>query len=807
MSNPQQSENIRDRWRRWLQTLSFFAVIVILAAVLFLSGTVQRNEHLRQEATAVAQEQTGVVQTRRWPTKHAFQETGMAGETMARATWTVEALYAGQTARPARETAGVITQHAQETARPAQETAQAVVLHEQQTLSAEVQAARQSTPVAAAGDVISPESAGRVQLLARWGKGALYALLWSPDGRLLAVGTGRGVDLYQREADPTGSLLLSPVRHLDTGDWAMSLAFSPDSAMLAVGLINRRAQLWEVSTGALLREMAKTYDAVVQILFAPDGSLIFSGLDRGAAGTEMAYYVRREANGSDWYPPLEQVGASALSPDGTLVACARDNGAIDLWRVGGEIEKSISITGSITRMLFSPDGTTLAVVLFTREVQLWRVADGTLLATLPASSAQAGPMLAFTADGQTMISWEGKMLHLWSVPDGKPGGAIELGYESSRRSDPWSFQTIAPDPSGKIIALADNNIGQVSFWQVSELTSTLAQGGDGRPADGVSITTTEGYTLPATLPLTLSALSQSVLQGYMDPSTQIAFTPDGRRLLAVDQMRKAWLWDLAAGAPQAAMFELPAVLDSSAYSAPTLTSVILAADGSSAVTGYSDGKTAIWDVAGGRVVCVNNPGGPGPYDISSIYTEVLSPGGIYLAVAGDNRVVVRMACGGNLIQTFDVPARPYYLFFSPDGRLLAAELQDGRLYLWRVAEGELIGAITKEAPPWYWVAFSPDGTLVALAGTNPAVYRVEDLLPAYTLPGARVVTTAFSPDGRLLVVADGDGTVSLRRPEDGELLATLPERLIAVTGIVFSRDQRLLALNSSDGTIAVWGVR
>ncbi len=773
MDGSRQSENIRDRWRRWLQTLSFFAVVVILAVVFFLSATVQHNESVRREATAVAQEQTGVVQTRRWPTKHAFQETGMAGETMARATWTVEALYA------------------QETARPARETADAIAVREQQTLGAEIQAARQSTPVAAAADVISPESAGRVQQLARWGQGALIAVLWSPDGRLLAVGTNLGVDLYGRESD--SSVPLALVRHLDTQNPVSCLSFSPDGTELAVGLGFEGSQVWAVSTGALDRTVDSSRRYVDQLRFAPDGTLAFLAINDAEAPPKA--YASLESGGSIFTPlsPFS-LGNPALSSDGTLLAYGQDGGTITIWR-SGEIEKSLSAAERSVWLVFSPDGTVLAHFSYAGTLQLWSVVDGTLLATLESTTKRMATGLAFSADGKALASWEEGVLRLWSVPDGQLKATVDIGHE---RTDGWGIQALALDPGGRVVTLADNDAGQVSFWQVSGLA--VAQGENDRPGatptGGAAAPMTEG---PASISSVLSPVSQPALRGYLNPMMQLAFTPDSRRLLTVELGGRAWLWDLATGAPRAVLS-----CPGSSASGPLMAGAALADDGSTILTTCPDGKAVVWDTAGEQVVSTMG-GGP---SYTQPYPPALSPGGTYLATAAEKKVVLWSLHDGSLAYSFDVPSDAVDLTFSPDGSLFAAGLESGQLYLWRVAGGELLGAVDTGLP-WVLssVALSPDGKVVAVAGGNAAVYRIEDRQLAYTLGLERALAVAFSPDGRLLVVAESDGTVSFRRAEDGQVVATLPGSTTAVQDIVFSSDGRLMAISSYYGAVTVWGVR
>jgi WD40 repeat protein len=117
-------------------------------------------------------------------------------------------------------------------------------------------------------------------------------------------------------------------------------------------------------------------------------------------------------------------------------------------------------------------------------------------------------------------------------------------------------------------------------------------------------------------------------------------------------------------------------------------------------------------------------------------------------------------------------------------------------------------AVLRVGGPVRVVRFSPDGSLVLLAGKTGA--RLYDRAHGYSmrrlLPASNIADAAFSPDGRMVAAAGTgrDHEAHVWDVSTGAQLFALKHDG-GVLSVAFSPDGRFIATGSTDGTARVWG--
>jgi WD40 repeat protein len=172
---------------------------------------------------------------------------------------------------------------------------------------------------------------GKERLSLAGHQGAIFSLAFSPDGKLLACGSGTSASNGQpaggelklwdltmgRQRASLGGKVLS---------WVWSVAFSPDGKRLAAADVYGNVVLWEVASGKRTATLQafnphgqeEDINPAFSVAFSPDGKILAAGTLRGIKLWEVA--TGKELGGVN--APTATVWSVAFRPDGHMLASA-----------------------------------------------------------------------------------------------------------------------------------------------------------------------------------------------------------------------------------------------------------------------------------------------------------------------------------------------------------------------------------------------------------------------------------------------------------------------------------------------------
>jgi WD40 repeat protein len=489
----------------------------------------------------------------------------------------------------------------------------------------------------------------RLRVLGGEGQDWVNCLAFSPDGRRLALGTGRAnaVDPPLRvwEAD-SGREVFTRKGHKDG---VSAVAFSADGRWLASGGSDGTAKLWDAKSGQEQRTLEGHTGPVFGVEFHPDNGRLATA---SGDGTVRVW-------GVDGKPLLTLAGGGpvysvAYSPDGKLLAAGLDNGTVMLWDAAGK--EAFTIRGrtgwggtAVTGLSFSPDGKRLASAGSDEAARVWDATTPQEVRTFPLPLAWMSTA-ALSGGGRLAERRSNGDVLVWDVGE-QPRSVTLRGHKGDVHAAAFSpdesrLATIGDDLT---VRLWDTRTGaSLGGWKAHEVKAlAVAFSADGR------LVATGGRSHEGGEVKVWDGDGRLVL-GVRDHPTgvvSVAFSPDRRRLLSGDdggtvKVRDAEtgkvLWETGPGGPSA--------------------SATFSPDGRWVAAG--GGKARVWDAATGAELhtLTGSPGG--------LECVRFSPDGQRLVAAGNEIILWDVTTGQEALR---LKGGKFEVRFSADGsRLLAA---------------------------------------------------------------------------------------------------------------------------------------
>jgi WD40 repeat protein/DNA-binding SARP family transcriptional activator/class 3 adenylate cyclase len=579
----------------------------------------------------------------------------------------------------------------------------------------------------------------RIATLAQDGIG-YKALSYSPDGEQVAVlefdsacwaaGSGLpgkcdfGIGLF--DADDLQPLDI-------TYEWSTPIptapaVFSPSGDMLAAIDVLGMGQiaLWRAdqpgapASRLTLPDMGPSVNlragvAPGWLRFSPDGALLYAS----SKGPVFAFEV---ATGRQ-LRVFDGAGGLALSPDGRTLVVARPNAGPGLYdtRTGRLTTELAGHQGPVTAASFSPDGSLVATVSDDRTVAVWDTATGERLHLLQGHAGRV-TAVSFGADGATLytIGLDGAIF-VWDLE--RTQGLARAILPAAPAIGAQFGQLIAPRADTAVYPLADAS-GCACRSRLVVVDVTTRQRTEIWPPGGMDL-------------------------------TWVAYRPDGRRLVTVEDRGTVRLWDIDTG-------EMLAI---QARGRQNLGAVAFTPDGEHVVVADAGGRVTELD---GQTL---EPTGRELETKIRARTIRATHGGLVAVTAsgpqvehGDQAVIADID-EGRVLHRLDVPVWSATPTFSPDGRTYWLGGWDGRVVRVDVATGELSGPPERvHDAPVTWLAFSPDErTMLSQAADGKlALWDATTGDPTAVVqpgPASLGAKAAYSDDGQTVIVAYDDGSI------------------------------------------------
>ena len=440
--------------------------------------------------------------------------------------------------------------------------------------------------------------------------------------------------------------------------------------------------------------------------------------------------------------------------------------------------------------------------------------------TPPRTDGVPHDLVAINSDGSLLASSAGQRIMVWDVGIRKLMSDFEahrgmvqfLAFSRDNRAILSSSESVRyPMPGRAIPCWCGPGGTRIRFARLRE-DPTPAKSLRSPGSKGLSI-----YERSGDLTTEFSAMGNGA-------SADIAYSPDGRYLVLLDNRGLTQVWE-APNVGEGVLRRVQAPGEPLAFSAYGLyrsnsdvASMALSPDGKRVAVGIGRDVES-WDAFTGRTISSWTGGHSG-----RVLSVAYRAKGDMVASGGQDKTI----CVWSRDRAAELRLEGHEggvtaLAYSPDGTQLASGSEDRTVRFWDSTTGKLVRKLEFEGTIPSLV-YSPDGRVLAVAQI-PVPRGPAPAIPAYEPPGLKRIDTvtgallpglgsipevaraaAFSKDGSRIVTAPGgDGSVTIWDSSSGKAQKRLPRVVgVAARAMAFTPDRTRLAISYGDNVLSIW---
>ncbi|MFO1042796.1 MAG: protein kinase [Planctomycetaceae bacterium] len=550
------------------------------------------------------------------------------------------------------------------------------------------------------------------------------------------------------------------------------VSFSPDGARIA-STSGSEIRIWETTTGNMLKALKSgSGGSVSSIGYHPHGTHIVAGDDSGAitawslASGRVTSSIKAHHLESG---VLCSVSSVAFSPTGMLLASAGSEGIIKLWdaSTGRELHSFRAHANACESVAFSPDGSRLASVGVHHQLperayhalKLWNSETGEQISTIPVHTDDI-KCVSFSPDGLAVATASrDRLVKLWDIAAGRELRSL-AGHSNH-------VNAVAYSPTGKLVASGSAD-SSIRIWEA-------ATGREVR-----------------------------IFRGHREAINALAFSPDGSVLASASNDGFVKLWGVYTTSDQRKM---------KGHESYSYVISAISPDGS-LMASASNAGTFLTDLHSGLQKKISDPEDrTAPNSISCMAFDRTSG---RLATGTNGTLRIRTVSTNATLVNFKAHSRwVREILFSPDGKYVATwggnseSNEDTETRMWNAATGKMLWNDSGLA---LGIAFHPHGTNLTVVRpgslTRPnSEIRILDVATGKvvrTLPERAPLRVAYSPDGTVLALGGDDGKVALIDPLTGKDVLSFTGHTRAITRLAFHPDGTRLVTGSFDESAKLW---